>query len=632
MQEYEAGNYDAIVIGAGHAGCEAALALSRMGQRTLCLCLSLDNIAMMPCNPAIGGTSKGHLVREVDALGGQMGITADECFIQLRMINTKKGPAVHSLRAQEDKRAYTDAMRKVMENQSLLDLRQAEGAGIITEGGRAAGVITSFGARFYARAVVIATGVYLNSRIITGGRSTPCGPSGILHSEHLAGSLSELGMEIRRFKTGTPPRIDGRTADYSKMEPQYGDCPVVPFSFLSEAGAMSQRRQDVCYLTYTNGRTHEILRENLSRSPMYSGEITGTGVRYCPSIEDKIVRFAHRERHQIFLEPEGRYTDEKYVQGFSTSMPEEIQQAALNTLPGLENARIVRPGYAIEYDCIDGRQLELSLMSKDVPGLFFAGQICGSSGYEEAAAQGIMAGINAALYLKGKPPLILSRSQAYIGVLIDDLVTKGTPEPYRMMTSRAEFRLILRQDNADLRLTEKGYAVGLATRERFERMMRKKQALEAELSRLESTRPGQEALTKLSEATGKDYPAGITLKKLLAHSEIGYEELGLVDEQSRALSAEVKEQVVITVRYEGYIDRQMKDVEKASKMEAREIPETLDYEKVRGLKNEARQKLIRIRPQNLGQASRITGVSPADIAVLTIFMDRMEERDVPQRS
>ena len=614
---------DAIVVGAGHAGCEAALALSRMGKKTVLITLNLDAVALMACNPAIGGTSKGHLVREVDALGGEMGRCIDATFLQSRMINTKKGPAVHSLRAQADKREYSTRMLKTLQSQENLILVQGDAAGILVEKGRVCGVELTCGAQYLAEGVVLCCGVYLNSWTITGEARNLGGPCGLQRSEQLAGSLEALGMKIMRFKTGTPPRVDGNTIDYDKMAPQPGDDRIVPFSFLTEPESLQGKEQALCYLTYTNERTHEIIRQNLTRSPMFSGMIQGTGARYCPSIEDKIHRFADKDRHQLFIEPEGNYTNEKYIQGFSTSLPIDVQQKALNTVAGMEHARIVRPGYAIEYDCIDATQLDLSLMAKHIGGLFFAGQICGSSGYEEAAAQGIYAGINCALYLEGREPLRLKRSEAYIGVLVDDLVTKGTCEPYRMMTARAEHRLLLRQDNADLRLTQKGYDAGLVTQARYMVYQRRRDAIAAELERIQNVylNAAQAQVLSTLELT---VPPGASVEKVLSYGSIGYDALiraGLCDAD---LPRDVQEQVAIAVKYRGYILRQQKEVEKLAQMEDRLLPEDIDYMGISALRIEARQKLSRLRPQNLGQASRISGVSPADIAVLTVYLTKKE--------
>ncbi len=612
--------YDVIVIGAGHAGCEAALACARTGLQTLCFVLNTDSIAYLACNPAVGGTSKGHLVREVDALGGQMGLTTDETLLQMRMLNLRKGPAVHSLRAQVDKQRYAQKMRTVLENQENLVLVQAEAAELLLLGGKISGVRTAFGMDYYAPAVVICSGVYLNSRIIVGEYTAQTGPNGLIRSTLLKNSLEELGVPLRRFKTGTPPRVDKSTVDFSKMEIQSGDDPVIPFSFLTDPGAFDGLVQEPCHLCYTTEQTHEILRNSLHRSPMYSGMIDGTGARYCPSIEDKIVRFADKQRHQLFIEPEGLHTKEMYVQGFSTSMPFEVQAQALATIKGLEHARIVRAGYAIEYDCIDGKCLTLSMMHKDIPGLFFAGQIVGSSGYEEAAAQGILAGLNASLYVRGMEPIILTRMQAYIGVLADDLITKGTPEPYRMMTARAEYRLLLRQDNADFRLTELGYNAGLATKERLDRMQRRRQAVSDALSYLENTRVTASLCSALD--SDDDSLRGQTLAQLLSRPEIEENIISDTDEVFAAYSKDVREQAQISIKYRGYIERQLREVEQQQKAEARQLPDDLDYALVSGLRIEARQKLQNSRPQNLGQAARISGVSPADIAVLSVYLTK----------
>ncbi len=611
--------YDVIVIGGGHSGCEAALAAAKMGMQTIMFAINLDSIAMMPCNPNIGGTSKGHLVREIDALGGQMGKNIDKTFIQSRMLNTTKGPAVHSLRAQADKQAYAAEMKRTVESTPNLHVRQGEVIEILTSDGKATGVKTDCGVVYNSSAIILCTGTYLNARCLTGEAVTLSGPNGLKTSVALLDSLQRLGIETFRFKTGTPARIDGNTINTSLMDEQKGDERIVPFSFDNEPEELI-RPQISCYLTYTNEKTHQIIKDSLHRSPMYSGVIEGTGTRYCPSIEDKVVRFSDKDRHQLFIEPEGLNTCEMYVSGLSTSLPEDVQEVMYRSVPGLENCRIMRNGYAIEYDCINATQLTLSLMFKKIPGLFSAGQFNGSSGYEEAAAQGLIAGINAALYVKGGEAFTIDRSEGYIGVLIDDLVTKGSKEPYRMMTSRAEYRLLLRQDNADLRLTEKGYALGLIPQERYERFIEKKRLIEQEIKRVCKTTipPGDLVNSVLERHNSTPITTGLKLSELIKRPELSYMLLVEIDKERPALSASVAEQVNIQIKYEGYIKRQLLEVDQFKKLEGKKLPKDIDYDKIHGLRLEARQKLNAIRPENIGQVSRIAGVSPADISVLLV--------------
>lgn len=621
--------FDVAVIGAGHAGCEAALAAARLGLRTVIFTVSVDSIALMPCNPNIGGSSKGHLVRELDALGGEMGKNIDRTFLQSKMLNQSKGPAVHSLRAQADKQSYTREMRKILENTQGLVIKQAEVAEICLTDGKVSSVLTASGACYLCRAAILCSGTYLRSRCIYGDVSNPTGPNGLQAANHLSKALIRLGIELVRFKTGTPARIDGRTIDYSKMEEQKGDENIVPFSFTTDPKKI-QKEQVSCWLTYTNERTHDIIRSNLDRSPLYSGVINGTGPRYCPSIEDKVVRFADKSRHQLFIEPEGLYTNEMYVGGMSSSMPEDVQYEMIHTVPGLEHAEIVRNAYAIEYDCINPRQLKPSLEFKDIPGFFSAGQANGSSGYEEAAAQGLIAGINAAKSVKGEEPLILDRSQAYIGVLIDDLVTKENHEPYRMMTSRAEYRLLLRQDNADLRLTELGYQVGLIDEARYQRLLKKKEQIEAEIQRLEHTSVGgsEKIQLFLDENGSTRIKSGISLAELVRRPELDYWKVQKIDEKHPDLPYDVCEQVNIDIKYEGYIRRQKQQVEQFRKLEGKKIPEDIRYEEVGSLRKEAIQKLEIYRPLSIGQASRISGVSPADISVLLVYLEQKRRQKV----
>lgn len=621
--------YDAIVIGAGHAGCEAALALARLSLKTAIFTVSVDSIAMMPCNPNVGGTSKGHLVREIDALGGEMGKNIDRTFIQSKMLNQSKGPAVHSLRAQADKKEYSYAMRKVLEETENLSIKQGEITELIVEKGEIRGVRSYTGNVYECQAVVLCTGTYLNARCITGETSVYTGPNGLQAATHLTDSLEKLGISVRRFKTGTPARIDGRTIDYSKMEPQYGDEKIVPFSFTNKAEDL-EREQVKCWLTYTNEETHQVIRDNLDRSPLYSGYIKGTGPRYCPSIEDKVVRFADKNRHQVFIEPEGNYTNEMYVGGMSSSLPEDVQEKMYRSVPGLENARIVRNAYAIEYDCIDSLELLPTLELKKVKGLYSAGQANGSSGYEEAAAQGLVAGINAARKCLGQEPIIIDRSQGYVGVLIDDLVTKGTNEPYRMMTSRAEYRLLLRQDNADERLTKLGYEIGLIPEERYQHFVEKYEQIEKEIERVKNTFVGntEEVQKLLDEYNSTRLVSGISLAELIRRPELNYDCLASIDVERPDLSEEVREEVNINLKYEGYIKRQQKQVEQFHKLEKKKIPADIDYEDVKSLRLEAIQKLSDIRPESVGQAARISGVSPSDISVLTVYLEQYNRKQV----
>ena len=663
---------DVVVIGAGHAGCEASLACARLGLKTVIFTVSVDSIALMPCNPNIGGSSKGHLVREIDALGGEMGKNIDKTFIQSKMLNISKGPAVHSLRAQADKQDYARSMRKVLEGQENLTIKQGEVCEILWEDTnnkeiqehkeadapfesnhpeqsesingsitigytessqyyssdkRIIGVRSYTGTTYYCKAVIICTGTYLNARCLCGEAITYTGPNGLQAATHLSDSLKEMGIELRRFKTGTPARMDGKTIDYSKLYEQKGDERVVPFSFSTDPESI-QKEQVSCWLTYTNEETHNIIRANLDRSPIYAGIIEGTGPRYCPSIEDKVVKFADKDRHQVFLEPEGLYTDEVYVDGMSSSLPEDVQQAMYRTVPGLENCRIVRNAYAIEYDCINAKQLYNSLQFKNVNGLFAAGQFNGSSGYEEAAAQGLIAGINAARFIFGKEPLILDRSESYIGVLIDDLVAKDNREPYRMMTSKAEYRLLLRQDNADLRLRKYGYEVGLVSEEVYEKVCEKKRLIDEEVDRLRNTFVGasKEVLAYLDRIGSTPLTTGVSLAALLCRPEVSYETMSVIDKDRPDLPLDVIEQVEIELRYEGYIDRQKKQVEHFKKMESRKIPADLDYDEVPSLRIEARQRLKEFKPLSIGQASRLSGVSPADVSVLLVYLEKRNKR------
>ncbi|MFR5566826.1 MAG: tRNA uridine-5-carboxymethylaminomethyl(34) synthesis enzyme MnmG [Clostridium sp.] len=616
-------SYDIVVVGAGHAGCEAALACARLGLETIMFTVSVDSIALMPCNPNIGGSSKGHLVRELDALGGEMGKNIDKTFIQSKMLNESKGPAVHSLRAQADKQAYTQAMRQTLEQTEHLTIRQAEVSELIVKEGAVRGVKTFSGAVYHAKAVVLCTGTYLRARCIYGDVSNPTGPNGLQAANHLTRSLIDNGIEMFRFKTGTPARVDKRSIDFAKMEEQFGDERIVPFSFSTDPDSI-QKEQVSCWLTYTNGETHQIIRDNLDRSPLFSGAIEGTGPRYCPSIEDKVVRFPDKERHQVFVEPEGLYTNEMYLGGMSSSLPEDVQYAMYRTVPGLENVTIVRNAYAIEYDCINALQLKSTLEFKRIRGLFAGGQFNGSSGYEEAAVQGFMAGVNASMEVLGREQVVLDRSQAYIGVLIDDLVTKENHEPYRMMTSRAEYRLLLRQDNADLRLREIGHKIGLVSDEEYEKLLSKRQAIEEEIRRLENTAiGGTPAVQAVLEQYGSTpLKSGSTLAELVRRPELDYEKIREIDKKRPDLPFDVREQVNIEIKYEGYIKRQRQQVAQFKKLEGRHLPENFDYSQVKSLRREAVQKLNQIQPSTVGQASRISGVSPADISVLLVYLGR----------
>ena len=624
--KYNAGKYDIAVIGAGHAGCEAALAAARMGMKTLMFSISLEAVANMPCNPHIGGSSKGHLVREIDCLGGEMGKNIDKSYIQLKMLNTSKGPAVYSLRAQADRKKYQAEMKHTLERQENLYLKQAEIVNITLENGKVKSIETNIGAIYDVDAIIVATGTYLKGKIFIGETSFESGPDGVFPANKLSECLKSLGVNLVRFKTGTPARINRKSIDFSKMEIQEGQKDIEAFSLEDEID--ENKEQLPCYLTYTNQKTHDIIRANLHRSPLYAGKIEGTGPRYCPSIEDKVVRFSDKERHQVFIEPMGENTDEMYVQGMSSSLPEDVQIAMYRTLPGLENAEFTRPAYAIEYDCIDPADLKLSLEYKKIENLFFAGQANGTSGYEEAASQGLIAGINAALKLKGREPVILDRSQAYIGVLIDDIVTKGTNEPYRMMTSRAEYRLLLRQDNADLRLTELGHEVGLISDERYEKFLNKKRNIENEIERIKklTIKPTEQVNKLLEENNSSQIKAGVKLADLLKRTELSYEKLSKIDPERPELSKAEAQEVEIQVKYEGYIKMQEEQVKKFKKLEDKKLSEDINYDDIKGLRIEARQKLNKVKPLSIGQASRISGVSPADVSVLLIYLEQQKRK------
>ena len=623
--EYYAGEYDVAVVGAGHAGCEAALATARLGMKTLIFSISLEAIANMPCNPHIGGSSKGHLVREIDALGGEMAKNIDKTMIQIKMLNTSKGPAVHSLRAQADRKKYQAEMKHTLEKQENLEVKQGEIVDIQVENGHVTAIKTDVGAIYKVKAVILATGTYLKGKIFIGDYSKESGPDGVAAANELSSCLERLGIELVRFKTGTPARINRRSIDFTKMEVQKGDNGIEAFSFENEPKDFEQVD---CYLTYTNEETHKIIKENLHRSPLFGGEIVGTGPRYCPSIEDKVVRFSDKPRHQAFVEPVGLDTEEMYIQGMSSSLPEDVQIALYHTIPGLENAEFTRPAYAIEYDCIDPSNLKLSLEYRGIEGLFMAGQINGTSGYEEAACQGLMAGINAVQKIKGKEPVILDRTQGYIGVLIDDIVTKGTNEPYRMMTSRAEYRLLLRQDNADLRLTEIGHNVGLISDERYEKFKKKKENIEKEIARLKKlvVKPEEKVNKLLVENGTSELTTGVKMAELLKRTELDYDKLAVIDENRPCLTKQEKEEVEIQIKYEGYIKMQEAQVEKFKKLESKLLPESIDYEELKGISLEGRQKLNKFKPRSIGQASRISGVSPADISVLLVYLQQMQHK------